>query len=78
MSYPKILIHVHKKGEKFGKPGEHLVDIRRKLKAEMFGNFNPLFCTYAGEKYLVKSTTGDLSDPFRRDESYLDYLFIEV
>ena len=52
--------------------------IRRVLRAESIGNFNPIFCTYQGEKYLVKSDEGDLSDPFRRDESYLKTLYINL
>jgi hypothetical protein len=42
------------------------------------GNFNPLFCTYNGKKYLVQSECGDLSDPFRREESWLEKLFIKL
>ena len=53
--------------------------IQRKLRAEQIGNFNPLFCTYKGNKRtLVHSDKGDLSDPFRREESYLTKLFIEA
>lgn len=51
--------------------------IKRKLWAEMFGNFNPIFCRYNKQRYLVKSEQGDLSDPFRRKESYLTSLYIE-
>lgn len=53
--------------------------IKRVLRAEQFGNFNPLFCTYKGDKRtLVHSEQGDLSDPFRRDGSYAATLFIRV
>jgi len=52
--------------------------INRVLKAEMMGNFNPIFCTYKGKERLVKSEEGDLSDPFRREESYRTSLYIEV
>ena len=52
--------------------------IKRKLRSECIGNFNPIFCTYQGKEHLVKSNEGDLSDPFRRDESYIDSLYIEV
>ena len=52
--------------------------IKRQLRAECIGNFNPIFCTYKGERNLVHSTEGDLSDPFRREPSYLNTLFIEV
>ncbi len=51
--------------------------ITRKLRAEAIGNFNPVFCTYAGKSVLVHSDAGDLSDPFRRDESYAKSFFIE-
>ncbi len=52
--------------------------ISRKPWLECIGNFNPMFCTYKGERMLVHSDSGDLSDPFRREESYLKTLFIEV
>ena len=52
--------------------------IKRVLRAEVFGNFNPVFCTYLGKKHLVRSGFGDLSDPFRRTLEYLSDLYIEV
>jgi hypothetical protein len=52
--------------------------IHRVLKQEAIGNFCPIFCTYLGEMYLVKSEAGDLSDPFRREHNYLNNLFILV
>jgi hypothetical protein len=52
--------------------------IRRVLRAEAIGNFNPIFCTYLGKRHLVLSDEGDLSDPFRRDESYLATLYINL
>ncbi len=52
--------------------------IQRKLRAEQIGNFNPLFCTYKGKRTLVHSDEGDISDPFRRQESYLQTLFIKL
>jgi hypothetical protein len=52
--------------------------IKRVLRAEAIGNFNPIFCTYQGSKHLVKSDEGDLSDPFRREESYLETLYINL
>jgi len=52
--------------------------IQRKPWMESCGNFNPIFCRYQGKRYLVKSDEGDLSDPFRADESYLQTLYIEV
>jgi hypothetical protein len=48
------------------------------IRAEQIGNFNPLFCTYKGKRTLVHSDAGDLSDPFRRDESYAKTFFIKV
>ena len=61
-----------------GEPGHLLGIIKRKLKAESIGNFSPIFCTYHGKKHLVSSMAGDLSDPFRRDTSYFDTLYIEI
>jgi len=58
--------------------GCKLKEIRRTLWAESIGNFNPVFCRFRGKRTLVQSKCGDLSDPFRRDESYLDILYIEV
>lgn len=52
--------------------------IHRVLRQEAIGNFCPIFCTYLGEMYLVKSEAGDLSDPFRREENYLNNLYITV
>ena len=52
--------------------------IKRVIWGECLGNFNPFFCTYNGKKCLIKSDAGDLSDPFRRDESYIKSFFIEV
>jgi hypothetical protein len=53
--------------------------IKRKLRAEQIGNFNPLFCRYRGNnRVLVHSAEGDLSDPFRREPSYARSLFIRV
>ena len=49
------------------------------LCSEQIGNFNPLFCTYRGNRRtLVHSDKGDVSDPFRRDDSYLGSLFIAL
>lgn len=45
--------------------------IKRVLIAKQVGNFNPIYCRYKGKLYLVNSVEGDLSDPFRRDETYL-------
>ncbi len=52
--------------------------IKRKLWAEQIGNFNPLFCTFNKKRNLVKSDDGDLSDPFRREQNYVNSLYIEV
>jgi len=60
------------------KPSVVIGTIRRVLVGEQMGNFNPVFCTYQEQRYLVKSTEGDISDPFRRDETYLKTLYIEV
>ena len=62
----------------YGNPGHILGTIWRKLWAESIGNFNPIFCIYHGKKHLVNSLYGDLSDPFRRDETYLETLYIEI
>ena len=61
-----------------GSDGWLVATVNRVLRAEMFGNFNPIFCTYQGKRHLVKSEAGDLSDPFRRDEFYLKSLYITL
>ena len=71
-------VNVHKKGSRYGHPGDLIETISRVLHAEQFGNFNPIFCTYKNEKHLVKSLAGDLSDPFRRNDTYADSLYIEI
>ena len=60
------------------KQGNVVETIKRKLRFEQIGNFCPAFATYKGKPYLVKSEEGDLSDPFRADQSYLASLFITV
>jgi hypothetical protein len=52
--------------------------VKLTLRAEQIGNFNPLFCKYKGKRMLVHSDEGDLSDPFRREESYAKSLFISI
>ena len=52
--------------------------VKLTLRAEQIGNFNPLFCQYKGKCTLVHSDDGDLSDPFRRKESYAKSLFISI
>ncbi len=73
----KYKILVHKKGH-YGTPGELIEVIKRSLQAKAIGNFNPIFCTYTGKQHLVHSLQGDLSDPFRGEESYLNTLYIEI
>ena len=52
--------------------------VHRTLRAEQIGNFCPLFCRYAkNPRVLVHSDAGDLSDPFRRDETYANTLWIK-
>jgi hypothetical protein len=58
--------------------GVEVRSIKRALRSEMIGNFNPMFCTYQGRKHLVQSTYGDISDPFRRTDQYLLRLYIET
>jgi hypothetical protein len=58
--------------------GVFVKNVKRVLCQEAIGNFCPIFCTYMGSQKLVKSRKGDLSDPFRRDDSYAEELFIEV
>jgi len=59
-------------------PGTIIGTINRKPYAEVIGNFNPLLCTYHYRKYLIGSTLGDLSDPFRRNGEYLKHLYITL
>lgn len=53
--------------------------IQRVIYAESIGNFNPIFCRYKGNKrVLIHSDAGDVSDPFRCNESYAESFFITV
>ena len=52
--------------------------IQRMPRAEQIGNFCPLFVTYKGKDRLLQSMAGDLSDPFRREESYANTFYIEL
>ena len=52
--------------------------ITRQPWAEQIGNFNPFFVRYKGKRTLLQSDEGDLSDPFRREESYAKSFFIEA
>lgn len=74
----KYEISVCEKGEKYLEPGKEIEKIKRVLRSEQIGNFNPFFCTYKGKRCLVQSRQGDVSDPFRREESYAETFFIEV
>lgn len=74
----KYLVEVRKKGEKFREPGELIETVNTILKAEEVGNFNPIFCIYKDKRVMVSSKEGDLSDPFRRETSYLESLYIEI
>lgn len=84
MSVPKndsIIIPVMKKHlvSVYNKQtGVFVKNVKRVLRQEAIGNFCPIFCTYMGEQKLVKSKKGDLSDPFRRDDSYVDELYVEI
>ena len=72
-------INVCQKGIQYGEPGKLIEVIKRVLRAECIGNFNPFFCTYKGNKrVLVHSLHGDLSDPFRRTDEYGTSLYIEI
>ena len=74
----KHKIYVHSKGERYGIPGMYIKTIKRVLKTKQVGNFNPIFCLYNTKEYLVQSHLGDLSDPFRRQKNYFQWLFIEI
>ena len=62
----------------FKPSGKVIARVQRQIHTEQMGNFSPVFCTYQGKSRLVKSRSGDISDPFRKEDSYLDSLFIEV
>ena len=55
-----------------------VMTISRVLTARACGNFNPIYCRFNSAEYLVNSREGDLSDPFRREESHLNSLFINL
>jgi hypothetical protein len=77
MGMIKHSIEVRVKGD-YLRPGRLIKTIRRKPWLEAIGNFNPMFCRYEGKVVRVNSLEGDISDPFRREESYLKTLYIEV
>lgn len=59
--------------------GKTIKTIKRKVWAEQIGNFNPIFCRYnKNNRVLVQSDEGDLSDSFRREDSYKNSLYIEI
>ena len=74
----KQSIEVRVRGARYNEPGELVEIIKRKVWLEAIGNFSPMFCRYKGKRTLVSSMEGDISDPFRREESYLKTLYIEV
>ena len=50
--------------------------IYRYLYTEPLGNFCVTACRFQGNTHLVKSTLGDVTDPFRVNEEYFQHLFI--
>lgn len=55
---PKYNIQVREK-----ESGKVIETVRRTLRAECIGNFNPIFCSYKGNnRVMVHSEEGDLSD----------------
>ena len=53
--------------------------VQRAIRSEAIGNFNPCFCSYKEDRRcLVHSEQGDMSDPFRREDSYLTTLYIRI
>ena len=70
-----------KRGADFDPFKENFIEIekiQRVLRMEQIGNFQPIFCIYKSLRCLVKSLEGDISDPFRREESYLNKLYIDI
>ena len=51
---------------------ENFKIVKRVLNKEDIGNFTPFFCRYKNQQQLVKSSSGDLSDPLRREGEYLN------
>jgi hypothetical protein len=74
----KYVVTVKRGCDHFGEGGETLNTIHVRLHSEACGNFDPIYCTYQGKKHLVQSRLGDISDPFRREQAYLDSLFIKI
>lgn len=57
---------------------EILGTVTRRLYSIACGNFAPIYCRFKGKTYLVNSDAGDVSDPFRANENYLETLFIDI
>jgi len=74
----QYIIAVCSKGKNYGEPGKFIKTIRRVVWSEQIGNFSPIFCRYNKKRCLVQSKDGDLSDPFRREESYAKTFYIEM
>lgn len=58
--------------------GNCIETIARIVRFEAIGNFCPGFATYNNKQHLVRSRCGDLSDPFRANEQYLESLYIQL
>lgn len=58
------------------KTGEATEIIQRKIYSDSVGNFIRCACRYKGQTFIVNSDEGDLGDPFRANDTYLDSLFI--
>lgn len=71
--------YARKSGHLFGdKPESTAETIVRKIARDSLGNFNRMACRYKGQTFLVHSDAGDIGDPFRANESYLETLFIDA
>jgi hypothetical protein len=74
-----ILVRDYKgKSVHTSEPVEQIDRVHRVITAQQIGNFNPLFCRYKGQQFLVHSDAGDASDPFRRTEAYARTFFIDI
>ena len=63
---------------KHEKAGKIIQIIVRKIYSQQIGNFNPFFCRFNKLTFQVHSDEGDISDPFRREESYAQSFFIKL
>jgi hypothetical protein len=52
--------------------------IKRKIWAEVIGNFNPIFCRYKLKRTQVHADGVDISDPFRMTDDQLQKPYISV